>query len=209
MTKPRALDLFCGAGGAAMGLHRAGFDVTGVDIAPQRHFPFRFVQADALTYPLAGFDLIWASPPCQRYSSGNRGRDVTGYPDLIEPIRRRLRDSGTSYILENVMGAPLVGAVMLCGLSFGLGVFRHRLFESDLELRPPVHWTHNGQVKLGHYCTVTGGARWRHERVARWRVAMGIDWMSKRELTQAIPPAYSEWLGRQALGQLRAPAVAL
>ena len=130
MTRPRLLDLFCGAGGAAMGYHRAGFDVVGVDINPQPHYPFAFHQADALEYPLAGFDAIHASPPCQRFSTmTQRWARSSSRPGPDEPTRSRLRESMLPYVIENVAGAPLVGPIRLCGSSFGLPVRRHRLFE--------------------------------------------------------------------------------
>jgi len=129
----RLLDLFCGAGGAAVGYARAGFEVVGVDCVAQPRYPFRFYQADALTFPLDGFDVIHASPPCQVYS-------VTSalwqrkHPDLLPFVRSRLWASGNLFVIENVMGAPLPGAIVLCGTMFGLRVFRHRLFESNLLL---------------------------------------------------------------------------
>ena len=125
----RALDLFCGGGGVSYGLALAGYEVTGVDLVHQKRYPFEFRQADALTYPLDGYDLICASPPCQAYTSARhiRGRE---HPRLIEAVRDRLAASGTLYIIENVVGAPLIDPVMLCGSMFGLKVWRHRLFEA-------------------------------------------------------------------------------
>lgn len=118
-----------------MGLHRAGFDVTGVDHALQPRYPFAFIQSDALMVPLDGFDLIWASPPCQRYSMYSRNVGTAeNHPDLIEPIRERLKASGTPSIIENVEGAPLMASVILCGSMFGLGVRRHRLFECSFQI---------------------------------------------------------------------------
>lgn len=115
MTKPRLLDLFCGAGGAAAGYHRAGFDVVGVDINPQPNYPFEFHQADAMTFPLDGFDAIHASPPCQRYSRMSTSRPTLAatYPDLVAPIRERIERG--PYVIENVPGAPLVDPLVLCG----------------------------------------------------------------------------------------------
>ena len=106
-TKPRALDLFCCAGGAGMGLHQAGFEVVGVDISPQPRYPFEFHQADALTYPLDGFDFVWASPPCQKFCRLNTREDLSHYPDLIEPVRARLLASGLPFVIENVPEAPV------------------------------------------------------------------------------------------------------
>jgi DNA (cytosine-5)-methyltransferase 1 len=198
----RVLDLFCGAGGAAMGLHRAwpGAEIVGVDIKPQPRYPFIFVQADAMEYPLGGFDFVWASPPCQHYTQmlnhGLTSRD--GHPDLIGKVRARLFRSRTKWVIENVAGAPLVDAVMLCGLMFGLQTLRHRYFESPICLRAPQHIKHVGkgirnQRDGGQYYRCYG-----HETGQRqWGKAMGIDWMKTPELAQAIPPAYSEYIARQ------------
>src|SRR5512146_881208 len=124
MAAPRLLDLFCGAGGAAMGYHRACFEVVGVDINPQPHYPFEFHQADALTYPLDGFDVIHASPPCQDYTIASLYHRMNGktYPDLIEPTRKHLMRSSSVWVMENVPGAPLINPIMLCGSMFGLEV---------------------------------------------------------------------------------------
>src|SRR5258708_28352590 len=130
-VRMKVLDLFCGAGGAAMGLPRAWPDaeILGVDIVPQPRYPFKFVQADAMTFPLEGYDFIWASPPCQAFSKTRR---ITGkeYPDLIDPIRQRF-PTRIPYVIENVTGAPLFAPVMLCGTMFGLKVIRHRNFETN------------------------------------------------------------------------------
>jgi hypothetical protein len=127
--RPRALDLFCGAGGASMGLHRAGFEVVGVDACPQPEYPFAFVQADALTFPLDGFAFVWASPPCQAFTAYKRRTDhVRPRRNLIPAVRARLAAAGVPYVIENVVGAPLRVPVMLCGSMFGLDVQRHRLF---------------------------------------------------------------------------------
>jgi DNA (cytosine-5)-methyltransferase 1 len=216
--KPKALDLFCGAGGASMGLARAGFDVVGVDLAPQPEYPCRFVQADALTYPLDGFDLVWASPKCQRWSAATRqSGSPADYPDQITPIRERLRVSSVAYIIENVLGAPLIDPVMLCGSMFDLGVVRQRIFECSFDTGDAPSHEHRGSLVTGEYVTVCGNGgvpAWtlkeRERRglprhipgemsLERWREAMGIDWMSRKALVQAIPPAYAEWLGRAFL----------
>ena len=207
MSKPRLLDLFCGAGGAAMGYHRAGFEVVGVDINPQPHYPFEFHQGDAMTWPLEGFDVIHASPPCQVFVTRGRTQRRADRPphlDLVPQTRHRLDASGTRYVIENVATSSLRPDIVLCGSMFGLKVRRHRHFEG----RPPLlPWTpmcnHTGPIfgVYGH------GAGPRKERtdwgtVADWREAMGIDWMTRDELTQAIPPAYTEWIGRQLLASL-------
>lgn len=200
----KALDLFCGAGGASMGLHRAGFDVTGVDIKPQPRYPFKFIQADALEYPLEGFDFIWASPPCQRYTMAqNAAKNAHAHPDLIPPIRERLQKTMLPYVIENVVGAPLKNPALLCGLSFATKVRRHRLFECSFGiLTPPCQCS--GQdyfVIFGHECRNRrhGEPAGRKNRIAIGREAMGINWMTRGELSEAIPPAYSEFIGKQAM----------
>lgn len=126
--KPKLLDLFCGAGGAAMGYYQAGFEIVGVDIKPQKNFPFTFIQDDALNYPLDGFDAIHASPPCQAYSVASQVHRNKGkkYPDLINPVREILKLSDKLWCIENVNNSPLINPIMLCGTMFNLGVFRHR-----------------------------------------------------------------------------------
>lgn len=207
--KPQLLDLFCGAGGAAKGYQRAGFYVVGVDNKPQPHYcGDEFYQADALEFPLKGYDAYHASPPCQAFSLAslvhrNRGKH---YPDLIGPTRERLLSTGKVYVIENVQGAPLNNAVTLCGVTFGLGVFRHRCFESNYLLLVPRHIKHNGHIGDGKYFSVAGGAgRWKSwgrvfrnvskGTAAEWREAMGIDWMTRAEIKEAIPPAYTEYIG--------------
>jgi Site-specific DNA methylase len=199
----RLLDLFSGAGGSAMGYHRAGFEVLGVDIKPQPRYPFPFVQADALEF-LAGvrpgdFDLIHASPPCQAYSRlPRRGRK---YPDLVGVVREELQRTGSPFIIENVVGAPLISPIVLCGLMFGLRTYRHRLFECSEFLMQIPHRAHEvpcppaGRRGLSEdgFISVCGNI----SQMRFARRAMGIDWMTRDELTQAIPPAYTEFIGRQ------------
>jgi DNA (cytosine-5)-methyltransferase 1 len=239
MPRFRALDLFAGAGGAAMGLYRAGFDVTGVDIVPQPRFPafhkadyaehFRFIQADALTFLLAGYDFIWASPPCQAFTTmKNMWNARSDHPNLIPEMRCRLLSTGLPFCIENVDGAPLGATgnlIYLCGTMFGLRtpdgqheLRRHRLFETNfnIPLRPACH--HNGAV-IGVYgghgrdrrrtCTVLSKAGGGHKGqpslpLQSRREAMGIDWMRDFELSQSIPPAYSEFIGRQVIQVLNA-----
>jgi len=205
----RLLDLYCGAGGAAVGYHRAGFDdIVGVDIQSQLRYPFEFVQDDALAYVARHgheFDAIHASPPCQRYSwSARRWREIER-ADLIEPTRQALEHTGRPFIIENVIGAPLARQVLLCGAMFGLRVLRHRMFESNVLLLQPRHPQHRGRVTTGDYVTVAGhggdNVRGNGSRAIK-RAAMGIDWMTDRELNEAIPPAYTEFLGRQLLACL-------
>jgi DNA (cytosine-5)-methyltransferase 1 len=202
-----------------MGYHRAGFEVVGVDINPQPRYPFEFHQGDAMTWPLGGFDAIHASPPCQAYSALRTLHD-NEHPDLVEPTRDRLRVSGVPWVIENVEGAPLVTAptldglngILLCGTMFGLRTLRHRLFESDTPLAAPPHPRH-----VGEFYTVTGhgdpnwGKRKKESSefsgpgyTQRCRDAMGISWMSGKELVQGIPPAYTEFIGGQLMNYLTA-----
>jgi len=215
----RLLDLFCGAGGAAMGYHRAGFEVVGVDIAPQKHYPFEFHQADALEYCIEHgheFDAIHASPPCQLYSrvSGRsiKARGKHQYPNLIAPCRRVLQKHGHLWVMENVEGAPLRNAIILCGSAFGLDVRRHRLFEANVclfspgclhQLQAPRFRTLDSRRKgrLASVIGVHGHLNYAGELELRKR-AMGIDWMTNKELSQAIPPAYTEHIGKQLIAIL-------
>ena len=200
----RALDLFCGAGGATRGIQQAGFHVTGVDIKPQpRYVGDAFYQADAMTFPLEGFDFIWASPPCQLYSMAAQTQRNQGkvYPDLLPVTRRRLEGVGGRWIIENVPGAPMRADFKLCGCQFGLELRRERWFETSwngLCLLPTCHHPHPVVSVVGH-----GTPSWVRKQlgynptIAHYRAAMGIDWMNREELSQAIPPAYSEFLCRQ------------
>ena len=206
--KPRILDLFCGAGGAAMGYHRAGFEVVGVDIHPQPNYPFEFWEADAMTFPMEGYDAISASPPCQAYSALNRlGKQDHLHRDLlIEGTRRRLLDSGLPYAMENVVGAPLHAPIRLCGSSFGLGVQRHRFFEcSFIALAPPCQHDRKSIGVYGDHPQVSIGMNRAHSPQEA-REAMGIDWMDWRELTQAIPSAYTQWIGEHLIAALERAA---
>lgn len=200
MGKRKLLDLFCGAGGASMGYHRAGFYVIGVDIEPQPNYPFHFYQADAMEFEWSDFDAIHASPPCQQFTAyRRRPKHVGEYPNLIPAVRERLRAIGRPYVIENVEGAPLESPIRLCGSSFGLDVRRHRLFESNVPiLSPPC--VHQGNPK---YPPATNRTNQRRTvEIGVWRIpldvqqaAMGINWMELRELSEAIPPAYTEFLG--------------
>lgn len=213
VNRPRLLDLFCGAGGASHGYDLAGFDVMGVDINPQPNYPYRFVQDDATQWDaewLGVFDAVHASPPCQAYSDlAHRNGNGDQWPQLIEPVRANLVAAGVPYIIENVEGAPLIDPVLLCGTMFdGLRVLRHRLFESNVPLRTKPHPTPHPLVfthdkRKAHYgrldqdtsfVQVTGGGNC---TIANARDAMGIDWMTKAEINESIPPAYTEFLGSQ------------
>lgn len=195
------LDLFCGAGGASMGYHRAGFEVEGVDIKPQPHYPFKFYQADALEFPLGGYDAYHASPECQKWTWASK-RWHKEWPDNITPIRQRLLTTGKPFDIENVPQSPLVDYIKLKGTMFGLKVIRERWFElHDFEiLMLPSPLLPRGPIKSGEYQTVAGhGGNSKDCRLITWRNAMGIDWMDKYELTQAIPPAYTEYIGKYLL----------
>lgn len=227
--RPRLLDLFCGAGGAAMGYHRAGFDVTGIDIEPQPHYPFEFIEDDALGYlgdfhferTTPPFDAIHASPPCQAYSALTpMSSDPSRHLDLVAPMRALLAATGLPYVIENVPGAPLRDYVTICGTSVGLPivdcldgrrqVYRHRLFETNWPLL--VAPCHHAVPALGTY---GNGGRWKRQgRRGGYQgskeecfAGMGIDWMSRAEVAQAIPPAYTELIGHQLMAHLL-PAVA-
>lgn len=203
-------DLFCGAGGAAMGVHyameEAGLrhEIVGFDISPQPRYPFSFVQADAMTVDLGGFDAVWASPPCKRYSLAAQQWRKRGseYPDLIAPTRAMLTDAGLPWVMENVPGAPLANPLELNGASFCLLIRRTRWFEASFPLefrllRPEGRSNfrmsrpardNEPLTPVGHFSGVS---------LARQR--MGIDWMTGRELSQAMPPAYSRYVWGQLI----------
>lgn len=201
---PRLLDLFCGAGGAGMGYHLAGFEVVGVDIKPQPHYPFEFHQADAITYLLENcqrFDCFHASPPCQAYSMASQQWRVSGkeYPDLISETREVLQKTGKPYVIENVPGAPLINPFVLNGAFFGLNVRRTRIFETNFPvmffLIPPQRkskFRMGRPIVEGDDITPVG----HFSNVPYARRQMQIDWMTQKELAQAIPPAYTEYIGR-------------
>ena len=214
--QPVLLDLFCCAGGAAVGYHRAGFEVVGVDINPQPNYPFFFAQSDALKMPpeiLSTFDVVHASPPCQAYSDlAKRNGNGDDWPKLIEPVRDLLSRSGVPFIIENVEGAPLKQPTVLCGTMFEeLRVLRHRLFETTFPVTAPEHGPHPkvhtfDRRKLHYgktdewrdYVMVTGGGNC---TIAAAHDAMGIDWcrLFKREINESIPPAYSQFIGQALL----------
>jgi DNA (cytosine-5)-methyltransferase 1 len=234
MTRPRLLDLFCCAGGAGMGYHLAGFDVTGVDIVPQPRYPFEFVQADVLGLDpawIASFDAIHASPPCQAHTAMRTMHNAREHADLVPQTREMLKASGLPWIMENVPGAPLEDPITLCGTMFGLGVEdaelrRHRLFETSFHILLHPACQHGSRDVIGVY-----GGHIRNRRRARvigvygegirdarrrqgsrgvpdfsieqGRAAMGIDWMTTTELSQAIPPAYTRYLGERMLEHMR------
>ena len=213
-AKPRLLDLFCGAGGAAMGYYRAGFDVVGVDIVNQPRYPFTFVQGDALEYCAAHgheFDAIHASPPCQAYSI-TRSIHHNDHPAMIEDTRDVMITTGKPYVIENVVGAPLRNPLMLCGSMFvGLRVYRHRLFECNPQMfmaPATCHHAFKMPASKGQYHKLNGDnfvtCVGHNFNAADGRIAMGIDWMTRDELSQAIPPPYTEYIGHQLLQHLEA-----
>ncbi|MFI9056951.1 DNA cytosine methyltransferase [Streptomyces anulatus] len=204
----RVLDLFCCQGGAAMGYHLAGFDVTGIDLAPQPRYPFRFIQADAIDYVRehgAEFDFIHASPPCQRYSRAQKiqHRD---HPDLIAPTRAALEATGRPWVIENVEEAhrELRDPVTLCAAAFGMRTYRHRLFETGgnftfIPPRHPAHWaplTKMGRPRAaGHFAHYVGN----FSGVAEARTDMGVGWMNRDGIRECIPPAYTHHIATALL----------
>lgn len=194
-----------------MGYYRAGFtEIVGIDIKPQPRYPFRFIQGDALKPPvrLEDFDAIHASPPCQSYSITRailRGKGLVNRgADLVEAVRELL--TGHVYVIENVPGAPLQSAIQLCGTQFGLRVLRHRRFESSIVCLAPGGCehasgtnSHRGYSRGAAYVTVGG----HNYNVPEGRQAMGIDWMVRDELNEAIPPDYTHFLGKQLIEALR------
>lgn len=191
-----------------MGYHLAGFDVVGVDISPQPKYPFEFHQADALTFALDGFDAIHASPPCQAFT---RARKLQGneHPELIEPIRKRLKAFGVPYVIENVPGAPLLNPITLCGTSFGMRMYRHRLFETNFAVVEPPHPAHQWRnVKMGRkpkngeFIQAVG----HFSDVPLAQQEMRIHWLGQNELREAIPPAYTQWIGLQMMSYVRLAA---
>ncbi len=232
MRRPRLLDLFCKAGGAAVGYWRAGFDVVGVDIESQPRYPFAFWQGDALqiltNLKRGDVDAIHASPPCQAYSVTKKiwaSRRETNHPNLLPETRTLLEKAGIPFVIENVPLAPMRADLILCGTMFGLGwngyqLFRHRLFESgggfDLppwvpatcsHLNTPVSvFGHGGELRIGERRMEGGAMRRKALRVPfdAACASMGIDWMKRHELVEAIPPAYTEFIGRQLHRHIRA-----
>jgi DNA (cytosine-5)-methyltransferase 1 len=202
----KILDLFCGVGGSAMGIRQAfpKAEIVGVDLKDQPRYPFHFVQADALKFDDGGFDFVWASPPCQRYTQmlnhGLTNRDK--HPDLVAKTRRKLIKSGLPWVMENVPNSPLRKDLVLCGEMFGLRVTRHRVFECSFPVPQPAHIPHRGtgirnQKEGGYYFRVYGHETGKKE----WGKAMGMvgpEWVKGQpkyyEIAQAVPPAYSNYI---------------
>lgn len=208
MSAPRLLDAFCCQGGASVGYARAGFNVVGVDVFPQPHYPFEFHQADALKFILEHhdeFDAFHASPPCQAHTNAQRIQG-NNHPDFIPATRALFTLIGKPWVIENVVGAPLVDPVMLCGAMFpGLKTYRHRLFEASFEVVAPAHGSHVAPVtKMGRpprgdeFMHVVGN----FSGVQSARDAMGIEWMTRDGLREAIPPAYAQHVGVQMLAAM-------
>ena len=206
--RPKLLDLFCCEGGASAGYASAGFDITGVDVVPQPRYPFRFWRRDAVRF-LASygrfFDVVHASPPCQRYTNAQKIRG-NEHPDLIDPVRELLLDLGKPFVIENVPGSPLKNPAMLCGAMFGLETYRHRLFEANFPLSVPEHPEHTARTTKmgrrpvdGEYMHIVGN----FSGVERARRIMGMEWASRNGLREAIPPAYTEFIGRQLLEAIK------
>ena len=226
--KLKLLDLFCGAGGAGVGYQRAGFDIVGVDVEAQPNYPGEFIQADALGLDLEflrGFDLIHASPPCKGYTALRHAPGRREHPRLIGPTRALLRAAGRPFVIENVEHAAgyMDDPIRLCGTMFGLGaggyeLQRHRLFEASFLIVPPHRCWHRSPVigvyggHVRHRAASTGGRRTtdfpQQDKPALAAEAMGIDWMTMGELSQAIPPHYAEFVGRQFLANAQ-PSLAL
>ena len=221
MTRPLLLDLFCCEGGAATGYHRAGFDVVGVDIEPQDRYPFTFHEFDALEFLRRygdHFDAIHASPPCQAYSTSTvQHRDANDYPDLVGVTRELLEASGRPWVIENVEGAPLVApgqmtfdgrsSILLCGSMLGMRrVRRHRIFETNWPLINPMvcdhQWQSDVMTIVGHSEQGSTGRRGDHWGLAARREAMGMPWASREGLPEAIPPAYTEYVGHWLMEHL-------
>jgi len=203
MGRPKLLDLFCGAGGASMGYYRAGFEVEGVDIKPQPHYPFEFHQADALEFPLEGYDAYHASPPCQLWSKSAKQWRKQGkvYPDYITPIRWRFFEIHCLYVIENVKEAPLIQPMILNGADFGINIHRKRAFETNFHIPFNLNCQSKRPLKMGrspadgdvvqpvgHFAGVGYVAK-----------EMGLDGLTQGELSQAIPPAYTEYIGKYLL----------
>ncbi len=204
----KLLDLFCGVGGASAGYAAAGFDVTGIDLKHGKRYPYKYIKGNVSDYLhndfLRQFDVIHASPPCQTHSITKHLRNAQGKStskiDMIPEVRHALISSGVKYVIENVPGSPLIDPVQVCGSSFGLRVRRHRLFESNVKLQGSV-CDHKSQGRpIGVYGSlndeIPGGGH-TAKTIDEARKAMGIDWAIWTELVEAIPPAFTKFIGDQ------------
>lgn len=218
--KPRMIVYFCCQGGACKGYEDAGFDVTPVDLMPQpKHYaPHKVIVADAISHlsgliasgEIAEYAAIGGSPPCQRFTLAQRIQRRE-HPDLITPFRGLVIASGLPYVVENVPGAPLKDPIELCGASFGLRTYRHRLFESNIALTAPEHIPHADRlVKMGRplaegdWYQAVGN----FSNVPYVRADMGVPWMTREGIRECIPPVYAEHIGRQLMAHLRGPDLA-
>lgn len=214
MGKPRLLDLFCGAGGAAKGYQRAGFYVVGVDIKPQPHYcGDEFYQADALTFPLDGFDAIHASPPCQAYSTmaNMRYAKTTEYVDLYDAVRTRLKHGSKWWVIENVIGAPYRSGFILCGSMFEMKIRRHRNFECSFVMLLDRYCNHASQGRVyGVYGHGGGGQQSRgyKGKPSEFGWLMDMPWATPQEIAQAVPPIYTSYIGTQLMTQIQAEKAA-
>lgn len=222
----RVLDICCGAGGASMGYHLAGFEVAGVDKAPQPDYPFPFTQADAVEFlqgvRFGDYDLIHASPPCQKYCRITKwSGSSSDHPDLIEPVRRELQRIGTPWVMENVVEAPLRRDIVLTGTMFGLRTIRKRVFElGGVWIMQPIQPVVKGGVLDGEFLCITGNGQLRYRAsnaegwtyykhrkgsiMDTWRDIMQMPWVNtKKGIREAIPPAYTRWIGENLAAQLR------
>jgi len=201
----KVIDLFCGAGGASIGLKQAGFNyILGIDINNQPEYPFEFIKSNVFDMDanfLRRFDFIWASPPCQKYTWAskkwqNRGKK---YPDYIKRTREMLLKVSKPFVLENVINAPLRKDLILCGEMFNLKVIRHRIFEIEgFQAEQPKHKKHKGTVRQGYYVTVAGHGGDGKASLKSWQEAMKINWIAdKKMLAEAVPPAYAKYIGEQ------------
>jgi len=215
-VRPLLLDLFCGAGGASAGYWSAGFDILGVDHEPQPHYPFTFVQCDVFKFLAdslpSDVEAIHASPPCQLFTQASHIRGAGKHVNLIPETRTWLRALGLPYVIENVPGAPLIRPDMICGRALGLGVKRHRLFECTIRLEtPPCPPGHPGEWYSVFGRSVRARGASIHDQgpiigIDVGRRAMGITWMNRAELSQAVPPAYTELIGHQLMKTLSTSA---
>ena len=200
----RALDLFCGGGGAARGLIAAGFEVVGVDIANHaKNYPGHFIQGDALNPPvrLEDFDFVWASPPCQAYSTAMKHLS-NGVPKLIDCVRRMLEGCGCLWVIENVVGAPLRSPTVLCGTQFGMRVHRHRLFEAPWLFALMPDCDKSGEILNPHRSTSRERFYEKHGRQdpeKYWAKEMGVEGLTRKEVRESIPPAYAEFIAKAAI----------
>ena len=194
----KVLDLCCGEGGASKGIKLAlpNADITGVDHSYKEKYPYKFIRAKVEDFDLSGYDFIWASPPCQEFSLATVSHRQNGakYSTLLLELKTKLEELGTPFCIENVPNAPLWPRTELCGEMFGLGVIRHRIFYTNFTVKQPVHVNHKGTVRGGQYVTVTGHGGDGKASMKLWSKSMDIDWMTRRGIVQAVPPAYSKYI---------------